>query len=299
MNNTYITLLSNDEYFLYTMGLWHSYKQLNCKYPLNIMITDNLSSWIIEKMDSLGMSYFKIDSSDFDDIFNKSKTQKNWREAFRKLTVFKLTQFDEGIFLDCDTIMNKNMDDLFDKPMLTCTGRYNSAASDNVKSLLSGMFVFEPSLEEYNKILTIIQNVIDGKYVEKGLTLQYANDEHVLSENFKGRMHGLPCTYQWMPHVFNRGVVAWNDIYLVHIGAPKKKWFSEDRFINNDVSKPFSELDYNMIYWYFNKLDEVVDLYDLPFEIHKRTGPVDMSRFTETTPIKNKVSTKERMRKLF
>lgn len=280
--NTYITLLSNDEYFLYTVALWHSYKNINSKYPLTIIITESLSSWVIDKMNSLNMNYIKVNTSDFDEIFNKSKVCKNWREAFRKLTVFKLIQFDKIIFLDCDTIINKNMDFLFDMSTLTCTGRYNTQ-SDEVKSLLSGMFIFEPNLDDYNKILNTISNVIAGKYLDKHLTLKYVNDEHILSEVFKGRMHGLKCNYQWMPHVFNRGVVAWEDIYLVHIGAPKKKWFTKDRFINNDVSKPFSEFDYKMIYWHFNKLDEVVDLYNLPFEIIKRTEKIDMSKFVETT----------------
>lgn len=279
---TYITLLSNDEYFLYTMALWHSHKNINSKYPLTIIITNNLSKWVIDKMDELNMNYLNVDTSDFDEIFNKSKVAKNWREAFRKLIIFKLTQFEKAIFLDSDTIMNKNMDHLFEMPMLTCTGRYNTQ-SNNIKTLLSGMFVFEPNLIDYNKILNVISNVINGKYIDKKLTLNYANDEHILSEVFKGRMNKLDCTYQWMPHVFNRGLVAWNQIYLIHIGAPKKKWFSETRFINNKVSKPFSEFDYNMIYWYFNKLDEVVDLYNLPYKITNRTEKIDMNKFIETT----------------
>ena len=71
--NTYITLLSNDEYFLYTVALWHSYKNINSKYPLTIIITESLSSWVIDKMNSLNMNYIKVDTSDFDEIFNKSK----------------------------------------------------------------------------------------------------------------------------------------------------------------------------------------------------------------------------------
>lgn len=296
---TYITLLSNDEYFLYTMALWHSWKEVRSKYPLTIIAADNLSDWIIEKMNTLDMNYIRVDMTDFDEIFNKAKVAKNWREAFRKLIIFKLTQFDKVIFLDSDTIMVKNMDHLFDMPMLTCTGRYNSK-SDDVKALLSGMFVCDPNLEDYNKILTTISNVINGEYEEKGLTLQYVNDEHILSEVFKGRMNGLPCSYQWMPHVFNRGVVPWSDIYLVHIGAPKKKWFTEDRFINNEVTKPFSPFDYNMIYWYFNKLDEVVNMYDLNFKILKRADPVDMTVFTERTEISSKSKKKKsNQRKLF
>ena len=275
---TYITLLSNDEYFLYTVALWHSHKNVNSKYPLTIIITEKLSKHIISKMNLLGMNYMYVDTSDFDDIFNKSKISKNWKEAFRKLTVFKLTQFEKMIFLDCDTIMVKNMDHLFEYDTLTTTSRYNSK-SKKIRTLLSGMFVFEPSLTDYNNILETISNVIDNKYSNKHLTINYANDEHILSEVFKGRMHKLDCVYQWMPHIFNRGTVLWKDIYLVHIGAPKRKWFSTTRFINNEVSKPFSEFDYSLIYWYFNRLDEVVILYNLPYNITTKTDIVDMTKF--------------------
>jgi len=275
---SYVTLLSNDEYFLYTVALWHSWKQVDSKYPLKVITTEKLSPWVFDKMKELNMDYMTVDTSDFDEIFDKAKIRKNWKEAFRKLTIFKLIDYEKMVFLDCDTIMVKNMDGLFDMPMLTCTSRYNSPGKD-VKALLSGMFVFDPNMEDYNKILQVIKNVIDGKYIDnKELSLEAVNDEHVLSEVFKGRMHGLGCNWQWMPHVFNRCDVPWDTIYLVHIGAPKKKWFTEDRYINNNVSKPYSQFDYNMIYWYFNKLDEVVELYKLPFEITKKTENVDMSR---------------------
>lgn len=287
----YITFLTNDPYVLYTVALWHSWKLTNSKYDFYAVTTNTLGKSSLDLFDRLGINHFEVDVSEFDALVSKSKVQKNWIEALKKLAIFKLYDFEHLVFLDCDTYMTQNMDELFDMPTLTCTGRYSCDPSKGITNILSGMLGFEPNEEDYKHIMEVVDNVVNYRYENKQLQPENTNDEHILNESFIGRMHGLHCGYQYMPHVFNRHDISWDQIYLVHSGGPKSKWWTEERFINNVGLKcPLSDYDYNMIYWYFNKLDEVVDLYELPFKITKRTPAVDMT----TIPLKLPKEKKER-----
>ena len=58
------------------------------------------------------------------------------------------------------------------------------------------------------------------------------------------------------------------------------------------LKMPYSEYDYAMIYWYFHKLDEVVKLYNLPYEILKESSDIDMSKIPLKLPKEKPIKTK-------
>ena len=256
-------------------------------------MTDTLTQKSVEMMHNLGIKTITVTTNEFDDLVKGSKVQKNWIEALKKLAIFKLYDFEHLVFLDCDTYMTQNMDHIFEYPTLTCTGRYSCDPSKGITNILSGMLGFKPNKEDYDNLMNVVAKVVNREYEEDNMQPEKTNDEHILNKAFEGRMYGLHCGYQYMPHVFNRHDIPWNEVYLVHSGAPKSKWFTKERFINNvGLKMPYSEYDYAMIYWYFHKLDEVVKLYNLPYEILKESSDIDMSKIPLKLPKEKPIKTK-------
>lgn len=80
--------------------------------------------------------------------------------TFTKLHCWALTEYDKCVFLDADTLVVRNSDDLFQRQEL-------SAAPDAgwPDCFNSGVFVFQPSLDTYGKLIdfAVSQGSFDGK----------------------------------------------------------------------------------------------------------------------------------------
>lgn len=281
--NSYITLMTRDNYLTYTVALWDSWKKSNSKYDFVVAINHTVTKECRDKMDSLGMKYIDVDTSDIDKLTSKSKIQGNWKEALYKLSIFKLYQYDKLLFLDGDTVILKNLDHVFDMDPFVSTGRYNKKNPKSTTTILGGLFLFNPNEEDYNGILKLIDDIIEGRFEQRSLTIDKANDEHILSYHYQSRFNMLGCEYQYMPHEFNTRDIPWDELYLFHIGRFKSKWLG-DRYVNHgtepgkELKFPLSEFDYQSIYWYFNLLDVIDEKYELGNPTKMKTPPVDMTK---------------------
>ena len=70
--------------------------------------------------------------------------------CFSKLNIFKQTQFKKCIYIDLDMVITENIDYLFNKPVLSAVNSGGFIYKTWTK-LNSGLMVFEPSLELYEK----------------------------------------------------------------------------------------------------------------------------------------------------
>ena len=80
--------------------------------------------------------------------------------TFTKLRAWTLTQFKKCVFLDADTMVLQNVDDLFDREELSAAPDVGWPDCFN-----SGVFVFKPSQDTYVKLLEFAKKVgsFDGK----------------------------------------------------------------------------------------------------------------------------------------
>ncbi|CAG2068030.1 unnamed protein product, partial [Timema podura] len=80
--------------------------------------------------------------------------------TFTKLHCWRLTQYSKCVFLDADTLVLQNCDELFDREEL-------SAAPDAgwPDCFNSGVFVYTPSLDTFNALVqfAVSQGSFDGK----------------------------------------------------------------------------------------------------------------------------------------
>ena len=62
-NYSYVSLLTNDSYSYGIVLLVESMKKVNTKYPLHVLITDNVSNAVLELLNQLeNVTYEKVDT---------------------------------------------------------------------------------------------------------------------------------------------------------------------------------------------------------------------------------------------
>lgn len=80
--------------------------------------------------------------------------------TFSKIHAWRLTQYTKCVFLDADTLVLQNVDELFDREELSAAPDIGWPDCFN-----SGVFVFEPSLDTYSNLLDLAlqEGSFDGK----------------------------------------------------------------------------------------------------------------------------------------
>lgn len=83
-----------------------------------------------------------------DETVSSCLEQPNLEKIFIKLKLWKLTQFTKCVFLDTDTLVLQNVDDLFERDELSASPDVGWPDCFN-----SGVFVYVPSLETYASLI--------------------------------------------------------------------------------------------------------------------------------------------------
>ena len=159
-NYSYVSLLTNDSYSYGIVLLVESMERVKTKYPLHVLVTENVSAATLELLNQLKVTYELVDYIPITEEiyeFNKkinAPLANTWKNCWTKFRIFDQTQFDKIIFLDADIMLLKNIDHLFTKPHMTAAldGEYFNLwpGWDHFNS---GCLVLEPSHEEFEKIL--------------------------------------------------------------------------------------------------------------------------------------------------
>ena len=74
--------------------------------------------------------------------------------TFSKLHAWRLTQYSKCVFLDADTLVLQNVDELFDREELSAAPDIGWPDCFN-----SGVFVFEPSDQTFNRLVTLASQI--------------------------------------------------------------------------------------------------------------------------------------------
>lgn len=185
-NYSYVTLLTNDSYAYGVTLLVESMKQVKTKYPLHVLIIDEVSAATRQMLSELGVSYEIVDVIPTPATIYEHNIKINpgiastWRHCWTKFQVFGLTQFEKIVFLDADIMLCKNIDNLFKmtKGTAAVDGEYFGLWSDS--HFNAGCMVIEPAQEEFDNLLKFANSLnIDN------LPLQIIADQEVLNMYYK------------------------------------------------------------------------------------------------------------------
>ena len=202
MNNSYISILTTDNYVFVALVLWKSLMDTQPKYPFHLLITPNLSKETMNLLEITKIKLIKINPIK-NPILNDPSDRRYYN--YSKLNMWSLTQFDKIVYLDADMIILHNIDELFEKKNMSST---NSGGwlpdKNNWKEMNSGMIVLEPSATLFehmkSKVGLIEKEVGKG---DQAFLHQYYHDWHEKTD-----LH--------LPHIYN--------IFDIHLKGYKKNF---------------------------------------------------------------------------
>lgn len=150
-NYAYVTLVTKDSYLEGAHYLHHSLKRAHSKYPLIIMITENIEHLVDEQSTEYNyriIPYYRFECN----------TNSVNKECINKLYAFNFTEFDKIFFLDADNIVFENIDFIFDEgqqyEFLAGLGAWdNNAPSDTNWRVLGQCFLLTPEKNKFYKFL--------------------------------------------------------------------------------------------------------------------------------------------------
>ncbi|KAF9144766.1 hypothetical protein BGX30_011529 [Mortierella sp. GBA39] len=197
----YITLLTNNNYASGALVLAHSLRRSQTTKQLAVLITAAVSRPIRDRLATVFDSVIEIGEIDSHSTKNLALLGRpELGITLTKIHVFNQTQYSKVVFLDADTLVLRNIDDLFD------TAANGSLDEDRNKRFAaspdagwpdcfnSGVFVCKPSFKDYTGLIQMAgqEGTFDG------------GDQGLLNSYFSGWSRGeasnrLPFTYNTTP----------------------------------------------------------------------------------------------------
>lgn len=148
-DQAFVTLATNDNYARGAMVLGKSLRNHNTTKQLVALIGPHVSEPCQSVLKRIYDEVRVVDVLDSGDTAHLAMMKRpDLGVTFTKLHCWTLTQYSKCVFMDADTLVVSNIDELFDREEL-------SAAPDPgwPDCFNSGVFVYRPSLETYGKLL--------------------------------------------------------------------------------------------------------------------------------------------------
>lgn len=225
----YVTLLYGDEFVLGVRVLGKSIRDTGSKKDMVVLVSDGVSDyaktlleadgWIVEMISLLQNP-------------NRVRPTRFWG-VYTKLKIFNMTNYEKVVYLDADTIVIKNIEDLF-KCGKFCANLKHS------ERLNSGVLVVEPSKMLFNDMLKKVGTLPSYTGGDQGfLNSYYAGfadarlfDPNMSPEELKSRpvpeMERLSTLYNADVGLYmlaNKWMVDENELRVIHYTlGPLKPW---------------------------------------------------------------------------
>jgi len=221
MPNAWVTLATNDGYAVGALTLAHSLRQSETVHDIHILYTEGVSTPLRNQLNAVFTSTTLVNILDSNDEENLALIGRpDLGLTFTKLHAWRLTQYEKCVFLDADTLILKNADELFDRPDFSAAPDIGWPDFFN-----SGVFVFAPSLETYRQLvqLGVQEGSFDGG--DQGLLNKYYKDWREWDAS-----HRLPFLYNMTAGAIYSYAAALkrhgDDVKIVHFLGRQKPWHS-------------------------------------------------------------------------
>uniref|UniRef100_A0A8C9F9U4 glycogenin glucosyltransferase n=1 Tax=Pavo cristatus TaxID=9049 RepID=A0A8C9F9U4_PAVCR len=148
-DQSFVTLATNDSYVKGALVLGSSLQQSGTTRKLTALITPQVSDPMRNTLEKVFDEVILVDILDSGDSAHLALLKRpELGITLTKLHCWELTQFSKCVFMDADTMVLSNIDELFEREEL-------SAAPDPgwPDCFNSGVFVYRPSIETYNQLL--------------------------------------------------------------------------------------------------------------------------------------------------
>lgn len=218
----WVTLATNDAYSMGALTLAASLKRVNTSRKLAIMVTSEVSSPVLTALEEAFDQVVVVEPLDSKDLAHLTLLdRKELGITFTKINCWKLTQFSKAVFLDADTLVLKNSDELFEREEF-------SAAPDAgwPDCFNSGVFVFRPNLNTYNDLVALATTTGSFDGGDQGLL-----NTHFSSWATQDISKHLPFLYNMVASAYYSYLPAFkkfgSDVKIIHFIGAEKPWMGE------------------------------------------------------------------------
>lgn len=213
---TYVTLLGTDDYLVGTLCLWKSLRNVNSKYQLLVLCSQNISINVLNTLKSMGIQHRVLEEQIITEHKNEGEFAR-WSFTFDKLQVFNLVEYEKIVFLDSDMFVVKNIDHLFDAQHMSAVvaDKYDQPECEELNS---GLMVVVPSEREYKELISVLHS----KVIKK---LPMCGDQDIIRQYYNNWPNE---STQKLPNQFNMYFTnikkyEW-EVSVIHFVYDKKPW---------------------------------------------------------------------------
>ena len=253
----YVSLLLNDEYLSGVLTLVKSLHDNNCIHPIILLFSKKSISFKTYNILNSSKYFHRLVNVDNDLISSENGeliqlcdylNRKDLKFALTKLNVWKLIEFERIIYLDCDMLINSNIDHLFDIWLNELTENDIIASSDSgwPDIFNSGLFIIKPSINIFNKLIKFHKENYSFDGADQGLLNEYFN----LQTNITGgNWYRLPFTYNCTlnsNYEYLPALIRFKDqIKVFHFIGLNKPWKNFNLCFDNNFAKIFESKSSN------------------------------------------------------
>ena len=185
MKQAFATLISNGEKYIPGVEvLGRSIKNTGTDRDLVLLSTEDLSPDATRKVEAQGWSVQRVEPI-INPIPDEDHLFKRFQGVYTKLRAWEIADYDKVVFLDADTLVIRNIDELFERPYFAAAPCFFLPDRFN-----SGVMVLEPSLETLEKMIDSIPKLGSYDGGDQGFLNSYFTDWYKMSEEFR-----LPIRY--------------------------------------------------------------------------------------------------------
>ncbi|XP_034943621.1 proteoglycan 4 isoform X2 [Chelonus insularis] len=215
----WVTLATNDSYCLGALVLAHSLKRVETKHDIAVLITPGVTTPMREKLSSVFNLVKEVNVLDSQDETNLALLARpELGITFTKLHCWRLTEYEKCVFVDADTLVIRNCDELFDREELSAAPDVGWPDCFN-----SGVFVFKPSQQTFASLTSFAaaRGSFDGG--DQGLLNLFFSDwAHKDISKHLPFIYNMCSTasYSYLPAYKQFG----GDVKIIHFIGNSKPW---------------------------------------------------------------------------
>lgn len=219
-NEAYVTLVTNEAYVAGACVLAQSLRNAGTHRSICCMVVSGaLSAESIAALRALftAVSFVEmLDSGDADNLALLGRPELG--PTFTKIRLWQQTQFKKVVFLDADTLVLRNIDDLFERPEFSACADAGWPDCFN-----SGVFVAEPNEATFQKLLQYASEHGSFDGGDQGLLNGFFSNWSTAPSQ-----HRIPFTYNLTINASYSYAPAFarfqNDVKVVHFIGAHKPW---------------------------------------------------------------------------
>jgi alpha-N-acetylglucosamine transferase len=220
MKKAYATTLCNgDGYVPGVEALGQSLRASGTREPMVLMVTADISQATRDTLASQGWTI-----RDVEPVQNPTPAAHQlfprFAATFTKLRAFELDDFDKIVLLDADTIVLKNVDDLFDRPHFAAAPDFLIPDRFN-----SGVMVLAPSRDTFRRMMAALAAAPSYDGGDQGFLNSFYPDWYAMPVE-----HRLPAGYNLFHFIYQ---------FLRSHAHLKEELEREAKIIHYAVQKPW------------------------------------------------------------